>query len=293
MAAEPITPPGSRIVLVPPPGFTLSNSFRGFENRELGASIGLMEFPGGGFDQTIRGMSPDALAKRGLRAMHSDPLTIEGINTFLTRVEQQANNTLLEKWIFVLDAKSFIGMVVVTVPKNAARHIPESAVRAVLASVRVDTTAKTDPRTLLPYVFDRGKRFQYENVMGGHAVLLKESPPPPKGRADDAAMLITYKRQVIPPQQREKLGELALSSFKAMKVDSILSRKPVTVGGLQGYEYRATARDPRTTKSLSVVMVALFSADHYFILMGFGEPPAVARAMADIQAVVASFRVKP
>jgi hypothetical protein len=291
-AAQTVTPPSSRIALTPPAGFIPSQSFQGFENREIGASIGMMEFPAGAFNETTQGMTSDALSSRGLRTLQTEPLKIAGMATFLVRAEQQSNNVLLDKWLFIFDAKAFTGMVVVTIPRNAAGRIAEPAVRAALASVRVDTAAKRDPRALLPYVFDRAKRFQYENVMGGQAVLLKESPPPPKGRSDDAAMLISYKRMAIPRHQHERLGELAISSIKALKIEKIISRKPVTVGGLPGYEFRANAKSSRTEAKLSVVMVALFSSDHYYILMGFGEPPALRNAMADIQAVIASFRVK-
>lgn len=224
--------------------------------------------------------------------MPTEPLKLPGIDTFLVRVEQQANNTLLDKWLFVFDAKVFTGMVVVTIPRAASGRVPESTIRTALASLRTDSAAKTNPRALLPYIFKRAKRFSYENILGGHAVLLKETPPPPKGRADDAAILITYNRQAIPWIQRDSFGRRALSSFKALRVETILSRKPATVGNLSGYEYRATAKDPKTGAPLSVIMVVLYATDSYYILMGFGGPPAVKTAMADIHAVIASFRLK-
>lgn len=291
-AAQPVAPPGSRVALAPPAGFALSNSFRGFVNRQLGASIGIMEFPAGAFEQTKRGMNPDALARRGLRTVRTKQLTLAGIDTFLLRVEQRADNLLLDKWLFMFDAKTFTGMVVVTVPRTASGQLGEPDVRTALASLRVGAVSNGDPRALLPYIFKRGKRFQYENVLGGHAVLLKETPPPPKGRANDAAMLITYNRRSIPWVQRDSFGRRALSSFKALKVKKVLGSKPIKAGGLDGYEYRATASDPKTGVPLDVVMVVLYSDESYYVLMGFGAPPALAAAEADIQAVIASFRLK-
>lgn len=292
LAAQPVTPPGSRIAMTPPPGFIVSKSFKGFERRDLSASVTMMEFPPGAYEETRRRIAGGAMAQNGVKTRPTAQLKNMTFKTFLIEGEQRANNVLLKKWILLLDATSFTGMVVVTAPKSAADHISEPVVRAALASLRINDTAVGDPHAMLPYIFDRENRFKYEKVLVGHAVLLKESPPPPEGRGDDAAMLITYKQQAVASQHHIKLGEFALSSFHALKVDAILNRKPVTVGGLTGHEYYATGKNPKTGEPLNIVMFMLFTADRYFVLMGFAPPPAFTRAMADIQAVVASFRVK-
>lgn len=50
-AADPITPPGSRISLEPPKGFVVATTFTGFQDQPDNASILLVEFPRGAFSQ--------------------------------------------------------------------------------------------------------------------------------------------------------------------------------------------------------------------------------------------------
>ena len=49
-AADPVFPAGSRIGLVPPPGFVVSKNFPGFEHAEKQASILVAELPGYAFE---------------------------------------------------------------------------------------------------------------------------------------------------------------------------------------------------------------------------------------------------
>ena len=65
-AEEPLFPAGSRIGLVPPPGFAISSQFQGFMREDTLSSIVLVEMPAEAFSQ-FEAVTPDAFAAQGMQ----------------------------------------------------------------------------------------------------------------------------------------------------------------------------------------------------------------------------------
>ena len=65
-SAEPRAIPGSRVTLEAPADFVTTHRFAGLINVKLGISIVVMDVPAVGYDQMAIGLTPDALATRGV-----------------------------------------------------------------------------------------------------------------------------------------------------------------------------------------------------------------------------------
>ena len=66
LAAEVAYPPGSRIGLVPPPGFVTSKSFFGFEDASNNVAIMLVALPADAYAELDKTITADALKRQGL-----------------------------------------------------------------------------------------------------------------------------------------------------------------------------------------------------------------------------------
>ena len=64
--AEVMFPTGSRVGLSPPQGFTPSESFRGFEEKQSGSAILTVELPGQAYGDIEKAMTTPALRKQGV-----------------------------------------------------------------------------------------------------------------------------------------------------------------------------------------------------------------------------------
>ena len=66
LAAEPRQAPGSKLILDLPHDYLPSRNFTGFLNEPIGTSIVLLEMPAVAYEQLASGMTPEALAARGI-----------------------------------------------------------------------------------------------------------------------------------------------------------------------------------------------------------------------------------
>ena len=89
-AADPITPPGSRISLAPPKGFVVATTFSGFQDSANQASILLAEFPPVAFTQFRTGLTAEAMAKRGMRLLSTETIAGVPYEQITVRAEQRA-----------------------------------------------------------------------------------------------------------------------------------------------------------------------------------------------------------
>src|SRR5437868_5869052 len=239
-AADPITPPGSRIGLEPPKGFAVASTFTGFLDQRDNASILLVEFPPIAFKQISAGLNAEAMAKHGLRLLSHE--TIEGLpyEQVTVRAEQSVGSQLFDKWMMTINGPDVVGMVTISVPKPAPSHLSDAVIRASLASVRFSATTSVNPIAPLPFTIEPAARFKYRQPMAGRGLLLKETPPPPEGQLNDVSFITTLAGDTaIAPSDQPSFGEREFLASKAINDKVILSTKPVTTPNATGFEYLA------------------------------------------------------
>jgi hypothetical protein len=294
LADEAVTPPGSRIGLVPPPGFTVARSFSGFENRAANASILLVEFPAEAFERTRREASAEAFAKRGLQLVSTEKIAGAAYETMTFRAEQRIGDLLLDKWLMFFDAKILSGLVTVTIEKASPPRLPDSAVRAALASVIVRAEPNGDAIAALPFTVASPARFKFRMPIAGRGLLLKESPPPPEGSPDDAGITVALAAETsIDAADQKNFGEQQLAASRTLTVQSIASTTAVQVAGVGGFEYLAEGRLSKTGKPVRIILTALFPTGRAFLLLGLSPPNRFDDALPDFRAVIDSFRPRP
>ena len=158
-AADPITPPGSRISLEPPKGFVVATTFTGFLNQPHNASILLAEFPPVAFAQFRNGLTADAMATRGMRLLSTETIERVPYEQITVRAEQRAGNQTFDKWLMVINGPDMTGMLTVTIAKPAPPQLSDAVIRAALASVRINATASGDPIAALPFSVEPTRAF--------------------------------------------------------------------------------------------------------------------------------------
>src|SRR5262249_28756972 len=148
------------------------------------------EMPPAAFEQIRQGFTAEAMALNGMRLVSAE--TIDGLPYDQTTVRAVQNNAgdLYDKWLMVFNAKTFTGMVSVSMPRATPPVIADSVIRTALASVRVSTEASVDPIAALPFSLTPAARFGYRTTLSGRSLILKETPPPPEGKLDDVGFLV-------------------------------------------------------------------------------------------------------
>jgi hypothetical protein len=155
------------------------------------ASIVLAELPAEGWQQLRQGITAEAMAQHGMRLLSRE--TIDGLpyEQITVRAEQRIGNQLFDKWLMFFDAKSFVGIVTVSIASPVPARLSDAVIRAVLASVRVSSEASGNPVAALPFSLQPTARFKYRKTLAGRGFMLKETPPPPEGQLDDVGFVVT------------------------------------------------------------------------------------------------------
>src|SRR5215467_2987610 len=90
-AAEPVFPLGSRMGFVPPPGFTVSKRFPGYESPETRSSIVVATLPPQAYAEIEASMTADALKKQGLTEEKRQTMTLAKGKALLVMGNEQEN----------------------------------------------------------------------------------------------------------------------------------------------------------------------------------------------------------
>ncbi|MBR1247012.1 hypothetical protein JQ609_08715 [Bradyrhizobium sp. AUGA SZCCT0169] len=292
-AADPVTPPGSRISLAPPKGFVVATTFTGFQDQAHHASILMAEFPPVAFTQFRNGLTAEAMAKRGMRLLSTE--TIEGLpyEQITVRAEQRAGNQVFDKWLMVINGPDMTGMLTVSIAKPAPKQLSDAVIRTALASVRIHATASGDPIAALPFSIEPAARFAYRKPLAGRGLLLKETPPPPEGKLDDVGFIVSLATEAtIAPSDQQRFGEQQFLSSRTITDQKILSTRPLTTSNMAGFEYLGEGKGAGG-RPLRYLVVALYPWGRPFVLLGMAPPERFDEALPEFRAMVESFKAKP
>src|SRR6185369_9589157 len=77
LAADPVFPVASRISLVPPAGFVISNKFTGFENPQASAAILMVAMPPEAYPELEKNFTDEMLKARGIQVVTREAVTFK------------------------------------------------------------------------------------------------------------------------------------------------------------------------------------------------------------------------
>jgi hypothetical protein len=285
-AAEATFPLGSRIGLTPPTGFSASNAFPGFEDRDRKAAILLFELPREAYTEIEKSMTVDNLKKQGLTVEKREDFTIDGGKAFLVTATQDTGGSKLGKWLLLASIGDVTAMVNAQIPEAAMSAYPDAAIRSALASVKVRPTPIEEQLSLLPFKAQELAGFRVIEVAENKTLVLADRP-------QDATDVIQYPQMVIgaaatptiEPNDRANFAREAMSTLTAFTDMRITFSEPMRLGGQQGYEIRVDAKDVRTGTDVSIVQWLRFGTGGVVRMVGVAPKDKWAAAFPRFRAI--------
>lgn len=291
-AADPPGVAGTRIGLVPPPGFEPSPDSMGFINRRAGASIVVNELPAAAFP-ALRTTVPlaDSWKKRGMDYIRSHQLDGFPYEYALAQARRLQEGKPIDVWMLVLRQGEVTGTVVVNVSQEPAPAMSPDQVKKMLAGVRV-VAPPANPLARLPFTVDPPARFTHRQAVGDRQLMLKESPLPPVGATDDITASVSMVPQVPPkPEQRELFARQYLFSQKTMRIELLDPPKATTLNGMPALEMTGQGRNP-AGEQRNVFVVVAFGAKSSYVVQAMAPERRLASAVPDLQALARSVKPK-
>ncbi len=291
--AKPKQTPNSRVILDLPDGFEPSPLFSGFQNDDLGVSIIVMELPGKAYEEVANGFTPEALAKKGVQKLKPGTLARTGDYVYM-RGEQTIPAGTYAKYFVVFKTEDQTVLVSANVPTaSLARGAVKSAdIEAALTSARTINTATIKETWKLGYL---GPFKESGRVLGNSKFFTLDGnyEPEHKGEAR-TGFLVVQSLDLQPAGSLETLAELLLQAGHGYKNVKIITRVPVTIAGLEGFELMAEGKDPLNNRSLRLLETVIERKDGgYFFMTGTATVAEAEKLLPQFRKMAKSFTELP
>jgi hypothetical protein len=275
-AAEPSYPPGSRIGLSPPAGLVPSKTFFGYEDPNNSVAMMLVALPPQAYADLDASVTADALKRQGVTMESREALALPSGKAFLVVGRQEVDNTKIRKWILVASSPALTGFVTVQMPEAAMALYPDAAIRASLATLAFRAAVPVDEQLgLLPFKVGDFSGFRIAGVIPGRAVMLSDAPAGAPGSPDSTneAHIFAAIAPGGPAQSadRDTFAREVLATLPNMREIRVTTSEPLRMGGQQGHQILADAKDATGTSPLTVVQWLRFGGGGYMQIVGIAR----------------------
>jgi hypothetical protein len=275
-AADPVFPPGSRIGLVPPPGMIESKAFLGFEDPTKNAAIVLTTLPAPAYAEIEKTAATDVLKKQGITVEKHEPIQLGIGNGFLIVGTQTADNAHYRKWLLVIGTSDLTALVSAQIPDQDTTY-KDDVIRAALKTLAARATVPDAERLgLLPFTVGNLAGFHIEDVLPGRALMLVDVPDSASTGTGGVALNARLLVAAMPggpaeTDDRSHFARLAFDEIGGIKDIQITMSEPLRIGGQQGFQTVAQAKDVHTGEDVMVVQWLRFGNGAFMQMIGIAR----------------------
>lgn len=295
LAAEPVYPPGSRFGFDPPSDMGLSRRFTGFERKEGGATVSVVELPPNAFPELVTGFTDASLLSQGFAVEKREAVKIGDDEAMLYTGEQPADpnapGPAIRKWILVVGSASVTGLII-------AQALPEAETEATMRKLVTGVTIRpalslADQVEALPFRITDSAGFRPVRVLAGNSVLLTDGPKDQMQNLEQPILVLAQAVQQPPSaEQRDGFARSALYANQTMKDFVIERAQSYRSKGVEWHEIVARAIDMPTNVPVVVAQTIRFNPDGYLRAVGVVREDQRAGVLAKFREVVDGVQVK-
>jgi hypothetical protein len=282
-ADDVVYPAGSRVGLAPPPGLHASASFPGFEDRAKNVAMLLGVLPPEAYAEFEKSDSFDGLKKLGATLVKREALTLPSGKAVLVIGRQEQQST----WMLVASTPDLTAMVTLRIPDSAKDVYPDSVVRAAFTTIAVRPEVPIQEQLgLLPFKLGEMAGFKIGGVLPGRGVLLTDvAPDADNGAIEPHIIVALMPAAAAEGADRNDIARQIFRGIPNLKDVRITGSEQLRIGGQQGHEIMASAKDPATGADISVVQWLRFGGGAYLHLVGMAPTPGWTQAYARFRSV--------
>ncbi|MBY0251309.1 MAG: hypothetical protein K2X54_08000 [Methylobacterium organophilum] len=294
-AGDPVYPAGSRFGFDPPADMSLSRRFSGFERKEGGATVSVVELPANAFAELVSGFTDANLLSQGFAVEKREEVKIGDNEGMLYTGEQPADPgssaPAIRKWILVVGTPTVTGLII-------AQALPDAETEASMRKMVTGVTLRpalslTQQVDALPFRIADMAGFRPVRVMAGNSVLLTSGPKDQMQNLEQPILVLAQAVQQPPgAEQRDGFARAALVSNQTLKDFVIERAQSYRSNGVDWHEIVARALDQPTNQPVVVMQTIRFAPDGYIRALGVVRQDQRDGVLAKFRQVVDSVQVK-
>lgn len=284
--------PSSRVALDVPDGFTAARQFAGFVNEAAGTSLVVVEMPGAAYEQLASGLTPEALATKGITK--SEAARLARPEPYLhMRGEQAARQGSIAKFFLVFRDKGVTALVTANVETTALHRgtITVADVERMLASATIAPSAA--PARELFRLGYLGRFRHAGSIVGTTRAYTLDGKLEPAQKGETRAMVI-----VAPSLDDRSVGdpgrqaETLMAGLPGLSETRVVGRRPIKVAGMDAIEIVAEAKEKDGEGGVAILQVLIVpkGGGYYRIV---GQVPDITKdeLLPEIRRMVESFEL--
>jgi hypothetical protein len=287
LAADVVYPPGSRIGLVPPPGLVPSAAFQGYADPVNNVAIVVGALPVEAYAAIEKSATAEVMKKQGVTLEKRETLPLANGKAVLVIGRQQIENVSVRKWLMVAAMPELTALVSVQMPEAAKSVYPDAVIRTALASLAVRPTVPVEEQlSLLPFRVGELAGFQVNAVLPGRAVILSDSTSGAQSPSAEPHMVVAV-ASGGPAQagDRDAFARDVFATIPNMQDIRITTSESLRIGGMQGHQILANAKDPSTGADVTIVQWLRFGGGAYLHYVGVARVDDWIKAYARFRSV--------
>ncbi|MGH1574634.1 hypothetical protein ACRAWG_33275 [Methylobacterium sp. P31] len=294
-AGDRIYPPGSRFGFDPPADMSLSRRFSGFERKEGGATVSVVELPPNAFAELVSGFTDANLLSQGFAVEKREEVKIGDNEGMLYTGEQPADASssapAIRKWILVVGDPSVTGLIIAqALPGAETEETMRKMVTGVTLRPALTLSQQVDA---LPFRITDLAGFRPVRVLAGNSVLLTQGPKDQMQNLEQPILVLAQAVQQPPTaEQRDGFARAALASNQTLKDFAIERAQSYRSNGVDWHEIVARAVDMPTNQPVVVSQTIRFNPDGYLRALGIVREDQRAGTLAKFRQVVDSVQLK-
>jgi hypothetical protein len=254
-AADPVFPVNSRVGLVPPPGFTPSTKFPGFENSQANAAILLVELPAEAYADLEKGFTDEALKARGMTVQSRQPMNFKDGRAFVVAGPTEAGGQKRHDTIMVANLSGLTTIVSVQMIEAARASLTDEVLRAALQTLAVRQQVPASEKLgVLPYKIGNLAGFRIIRSSQNGVAILTDGPNDEVASVEQPFLLTAIVPGEAPkPEDRDKFARRVFSTAPGIKDIKITRAEALRMGQAQGFEIVAEAKDAKSGTEVNTV----------------------------------------
>jgi hypothetical protein len=292
-AADAVFPLNSRIGLAPPPGFTPSNKFGGFENAQDSAVILLVELPVDAYAEIEKGFTDEALKARGMMVQTREPLTLKDGRGFFVSGPQESGGVKRHEIVMVATLPGATTIVSLQMIQDSRAKFTDAVAREAFATLAVRTVPESERLAVLPYKLTDLAGFRLIRTAGDGSAILTEGPNDAVDAVEQPFMVISIAPGETPKaEERDKFARRIFGGAPGLKDIKITRAEPLRIGNMQGYEIVADAKDKSTDTEVTAVQWLRFGGNGYLQIFALARRTAWSDVFPKLRAIRDNIELK-
>lgn len=257
--------PGTKYQMIAPAGFQLAQSFSGFSNDSLKASIMVSGVPTS-LKTIAAGFTKDKLNASGLNLISTDSLILNGFSCHLLNITQQVGEIKYLKKVLLFGDSTKTTIVNGIYPASAA-HLGNSIQIAIL-SIEFNNNLDDDPMHAVNFTIDTvGSSLLLAKYQNGTLLFSKDGKIPTT--APTLIIGSSFSKQTISDKKQFALDRLKqLPGGLNAKIQSHI---PIKQGDLDGFEIISRAKVYDDKEDLLYQCLLFDKKGNYFLVVGLAN----------------------